>query len=120
MTSKELDKRVAELQGWVIKTARFTKHIGYLEVEEYYTPEGSYVCPVDQYSPTASWQQAGELIEKYRIHICPEVDLTGKAIWEVCAPEYPKDSHGFLDEFVEEDLKIAIVKTVIALLEVEK
>ena len=64
MTNEELDKAVAEAQGWVHETewGIWTPH---------------------NYHPSTNWQQAGELLEKYKIDL-EYVDTNWEAtIWDL-------------------------------------
>ena len=91
MTNTELDREVAEAQGWVC---------------DEYGPDGwvwrdnkgNRKCIANEYHPTTNWQQCGELIEKYKLSlwfsradnlwVCTDhriTDITGKTPQEaVC------------------------------------
>jgi hypothetical protein len=64
MTNEELDRKVAEDQGW-------------------WNADGMWMSNDDEaitttYSPSTNWQQAGELMEKYKIDLHYEPMADGK------------------------------------------
>ena len=78
MTNEELDKAVAEAQGWTLinKVSGLDAFIGTWVSEN---------VRIDQefYHPSTNWQQAGELLEKYKIDL-EYVDTNWEAtIWDL-------------------------------------
>ena len=70
MTNEELDKAVAEAQGW--------KHVANSDWE--FMRNGA-MWLASQYHPSTNWQQAGELVEKYEIDInLVQHDITGEIV----------------------------------------
>ena len=68
LSNEELDRKVAELQGWVENWSRWFKGQNTQE----------FVIPVGEYHPTTNREQAMELLEKFKI----DVGHINKDRWE--------------------------------------
>ena len=111
----DLDKRVAEALGYEIEdregvdfyidTARSAKYM-----------HTFVVSSVFSFTPSTNWQQAGELLEKYKIAVTPP--LYGRPDWsaEVKVPK-GDDNHRFHFHNYAPTPQEAICLAVIALLE---
>mgnify|MGYP001552717862 CR=1 FL=1 len=64
MTNEELDKAVAEAQGWSEDWLDESKGLG-LWIKSL----GGESIGMGTYHPSTNWQQAGELLEKYKIDL---------------------------------------------------
>ena len=74
MTNEELDSAVATAQGWKLLTGDLANE------PDYWVNGNIYKC---DYHPSTNWQQAGELVEKYKIDL-EYVDTNWEAtIWDL-------------------------------------
>ena len=112
MTNAELDKKVAELQGWKLLTKNF---MGLGESNHWYDnepqegfPEGMNIFSESEYCPTTNSSQAMELLKKYKL----TAEWIADCGWQVCARSSTI--------FIEDELEKAIVLATIALLESEE
>ena len=72
--NEELDRKVAEAQGWKLLTGDLANE------PDYWVNGNIYKC---DYHPSTNWQQAGELVEKYKIDL-EYVDTNWEAtIWDL-------------------------------------
>ena len=101
LTGSDLDTWVARAQGWTVATV--------FNSDWWQCPVYGSLLPVDEYHPSANWQQCGVLIEEFDIEVSLIGDDYGhfqKGTRPCISKDYPW--------FVSGDIKVDICRAVVA------
>ena len=110
-----LDKEVAEALGYTIDRI-CGRSYGSMGMDCWLEHEHNIISTVAGFTPSTNWQQAGELLEKFKFTLGPNINQnTGELEW-LCYKDVTKC--GMFSHTVSEDAQTpqeAICKAVIAL-----